>query len=98
MGVIYSFSCPKCNYTANVSKGWNRGMHVAVEPMICNQCSELQNIEVEYFDDWDSSASTEKPVQVCRECNSKDLRHWTDGNCPKCRTSLGDGEVYIMWD
>lgn len=98
MGVIYRFCCPNCNYELVVSKGWDRGKLAAVEPMICNQCSELQNIEVEYFNDWDTRKSTEKPIQECRECQSKDLRLWTDGNCPKCGTSLGDGEVYIMWD
>lgn len=97
MGVIYSFCCPQCNYEAHVSKGWDRGRLGAVEPMICNRCNELQNIDVECFDDWDGGSS-EVPVQKCRECHSKDLRAWTDGNCPKCGTSLGEGEVYILWD
>ena len=41
MGRSYLFECPKCAYRAKVSGGADRGLHFAVQTVLCVECKEL---------------------------------------------------------
>ena len=43
MGRTYSFECSKCGYCAKVSGGADRGVHVAVQTILCSECKELHD-------------------------------------------------------
>ena len=41
MGRTYLFECPKCSYRAKVAGGSDRGIHFAVQTLLCYECKEL---------------------------------------------------------
>ena len=43
MGRTYLFECPKCGYCARVSGGADRGVHFAVQTILCSECKELHD-------------------------------------------------------
>ena len=43
MGRTYLFECSKCGYCARVSGGADRGVHFAVQTILCNECKELHD-------------------------------------------------------
>ena len=44
MGRTYLFECPKCGYRAKVSGGADRGVHFAVQTLLCHECRELHEV------------------------------------------------------
>ena len=44
MGQWHTFTCPECNYKKECSIGVDRGFYAEVKPMVCKECSELNNI------------------------------------------------------
>jgi hypothetical protein len=47
MGRTYLFECSKCGYCARVSGGADRGVHFAVQTILCNECKELHDAVTE---------------------------------------------------
>jgi hypothetical protein len=43
MGRTYLFECPKCGYRAKVAGGADRGVHFAVQTLLCHDCKELHD-------------------------------------------------------
>ncbi len=43
MGRTYLFECPKCGYRAKVAGGVERGVHFAVQTLLCHECKELHD-------------------------------------------------------
>jgi len=43
MGRTYLFECPKCGYRAKVAGGVERGLHFAVQTLLCHECRELHD-------------------------------------------------------
>jgi hypothetical protein len=41
MGRTYLFECPKCGYRTKVAGGAERGIHFAVQTLLCYECKEL---------------------------------------------------------
>ena len=41
MGRSYWFECPKCGYRAKVSGRTDRGVHLFVQTIVCQDCKEL---------------------------------------------------------
>jgi hypothetical protein len=41
MGRTYLFECSRCGYRAKVSGGSDRGVHFAVQTIVCGECKEL---------------------------------------------------------
>lgn len=41
MGRTYLFECPKCSYRARVAGRAERGIHFAVQTILCHECREL---------------------------------------------------------
>lgn len=43
MGRTYLFECPKCAYRAKVAGGADRGVHFAIQTVLCYECKELHD-------------------------------------------------------
>lgn len=43
MGRTYLFECPKCGYRTKVAGGADRGVHFAVQTLLCHECKELHD-------------------------------------------------------
>lgn len=43
MGRTYLFECPKCGCRAKVAGGADRGIHLAVQTLLCYECKELHD-------------------------------------------------------
>lgn len=47
MGRTYLFECSKCGYRATVSGGADRGLHFAVQTILCTECKKLYDAVTE---------------------------------------------------
>jgi len=44
MGRTFQFECPQCHYRAVVSGGADRGVHCAVQTILCRDCHQLFDV------------------------------------------------------
>lgn len=96
MGSLYSFSCEKCGYYAEVSGGEDAGFEAATQTMICDGCRELVDVVVARRAD---PSKDYAPVPArCPKCRGDSVTPWESRACPKCGSTMVDGGVTVMWD
>ena len=97
MGQWHRFTCPECNYEKECSIGVDRGFYAEVKPMVCKECSELNNITIGEFDDKNNHIKYGK--LECPDCGSSKLKNWIKQVCPKCGTKMNFSDrKAILWD
>jgi Zn finger protein HypA/HybF involved in hydrogenase expression len=98
MGSKFEFRCDTCGYTAEVSGGPDAGFYVLVETMVCNDCKEL--VDVLIGGKPQPAGDPKKVTPRCPICHDSDVSPWDTRNrpCPKCGSSMEQGEVTVMWD
>ena len=101
MGCRYEFRCTRCGYTAEVEGGYGAGFLMLVKTQVCNRCSKVVDVAIEF------PLSAQKKYNVkldendlnrCPNCRSRDLREWTNHQCPKCGGRMKKGEPGPLWD
>jgi hypothetical protein len=101
MGSRYLFTCPNCQYSAEVSGGEDYGFVAVVQTMICRDCQELVDVLVGQRGTVGPTGDPEydKDLNLCPQCRKENLRPWsTDRPCPRCGTSMDQEELRILWD
>ena len=99
MGARQTFKCNKCEYTAIISGGTDRGMYSKTETFHCLNCKEVVDVMVEYIEGRKKGLL---PIIQCPICNSERFLVKWDVKlkpCPKCNGKLEPtGENIIYWD
>jgi len=99
MGTLESYSCNKCDYSADISGGPDMGMLVKTDTFICLNCNEVVDVVTEYCID---ETPDESSIGKCPECNSsKYLKKWDNKKrpCPKCDGKLKKSFIRMTeWD
>lgn len=105
MGVRKHFTCPECGYEAEVSGGGDAGIEVVTQTVVCYSCSELMDLVVarrnRSAEDWtDAFEEMESDgLPPCKHCGSKNVEAWDEPyRCPKCGTSMEEGQTRALWD
>lgn len=100
MGAWYTFRCPGCAYTAEVSGGPDCGFNVGTVTISCATCRTLR--DVDYTNEvWKEPRD---PLPEHPQCPSARTRtHRTKlwrhpGPCPKCRVTMEDQGGITIWD
>ncbi|MCH8819174.1 MAG: hypothetical protein IIB03_02510 [Acidobacteria bacterium] len=97
MSSLYSFSCERCSYYAEVSGGGDAGFEAATETMICNGCHALVDVMVARRGEPDKEFIPVSPR--CPNCRGDGVTPWERSRpCPKCGSAMVDGGVTVMWD
>ena len=97
MGQWHTFICPECDYKKECSIGADRGFYAEVKPMVCKECSELNNITIGEFDDENNYKKYDK--LECPDCRGSKLKNWAKQACPKCATKMNHSDrKLILWD
>ena len=99
MGRKITYKCNKCDYSALISCGVDRGFTVKTNTMLCEKCKKIVDVVTEY---WTDVKLDEDIIDKCPECNSgKYLKQWDNKKrpCPKCNGVLEEGNgVSMLWD
>lgn len=100
MGVFKTYNCNKCNYTAHISGGPDSGALIKTNTMLCEHCTEVVDVVIEY---WTRIKPLNSDLDKCPECDSDEyLKEWNNKKrpCPRCDGELEeDDEAWItMWD
>lgn len=101
MGTLYSFECPGCGYSAEVSGGRDVGMDTVVQTATCANCRELVDVVIGW---WGKDGPSGAPNLDCRLwrcpiCEGMALDPWSDERpCPQCALSMEQGNMTSMWD
>ena len=102
MGHTQQFTCPNCEYSADVAGGRTFGFSAVVETIVCHDCKELYDaVANEKAPNIPDDIMTYEGLTGIR-C-PKSIKHrfttWTEPwYCPKCDTPIepeGSGE---LWD
>jgi hypothetical protein len=101
MGTYYIFTCPECDYKAEVSGGKDRGLSASIQTMTCLDCSILVDVQVGHYEQ-DEETGNEQFIPEpgrCPECCGTNLEEWEkDGPCPKCVGVMEKGKMTALWD
>ena len=99
MGTLKTYECNKCDYSVHISCGFDKGMIVKTNTMLCERCEEIVDIVTEY---WTDVKPDKNIVGRCPKCNSsKFIKQWDNKNrpCPKCKGELEESNLMIShWD
>ena len=97
MGSWNRHAC-SCGYECQVSGGEDVGMLVQTNTFCCNACQTVQDIATHTRSAKTKSGWRKLPV-ACPECKSKNLKPWTNEECPKCKGTMAvDTSYIVMWD
>jgi len=88
-----TYSCPKCNYSAEVWDAADKGMIATVDTRHCLDCKTLVEVAIEFH----GSGLIKDPDVVpsflnrCPECNSANVHCWDAMHaCPRCGEQMND--------
>ena len=101
MGAYYIFTCPGCDYKAEVSGGKDRGFFTLIQTMTCMDCSILIDVKVGHYE---QDRETGKDIFVpengkCPECLGSNIVAWEkERPCPKCDGTMEQGDESAIWD
>jgi hypothetical protein len=100
MGSWCLFSCPKCDYSAEVSGGPDVGMTAATHTISCATCKKLRDVVVSEDPGKDPPDPLPmKPVCPSSRTRVHDTRLWTHpGPCPKCGARMKLIGETALWD
>ena len=101
LGSAFSFECPSCGYTAEVSGGRDLGMFVVVRTCTCGDCHRLVDVIIGYVgqDGGIGVPKYDRALDRCPECDGTNLVPWSEAwPCPRCGSSMIQGDTLILWD
>jgi Zn finger protein HypA/HybF involved in hydrogenase expression len=108
MGTAWIYTCPECGYQSDlVSSGYDVGMASHVVGISCANCKELYSASLPgkpWDADWDAMRqkveSGELPAGArCPKSAKHHVKVWSHpGPCPRCGTTLSQGEGPLCWD
>lgn len=105
VGSAANFRCAECGYQVNhMVHGYDRGMAAQVHAISCTDCHELRIARI--GGGWDPELPwLEEPIDLsqvtlrCPVSAEHRVSPWTHpGPCPRCGTTLVEGDDLIMWD
>ncbi len=102
MGMTRGFTCPNCEYSAEVAGGRTFGFLAVVETIVCHDCKKL----------YDATANEEAPDVPgdiltyegltgirCPKSEKHNFTTWKDPwLCPKCETPMEEDGIPLLWD
>jgi hypothetical protein len=99
MGLLYLFSCPACQFKAQVSGGLDYGMMAATQTIACGNCRRL-------YDAYVGKAERTSPEHVeaaelkCPKGSRHQVEVWNHpGPCPRCgETLVRADDASVCWD
>jgi len=103
MGARYTYSCPGCRYSANVSGEPDRGFVLFTRTGFCSTCNELVDYATDPSPDhgllfYDLEGQPKKDG-ICPRCENPVMQEWHDGDpCPRCNAQFAPRVGYLMWD
>ena len=103
MGLRYLGTCEQCSYQGMASGGRDCGFFVWTESVICNNCTELLDVQIGYTRGADE-VGMEKQTWHLRRCSTcrrkRDILTWDESHpCPKCgATMVREEEGGLLWD
>lgn len=96
MGCRFRFSCPACEYSAEVSGGPDAGFSNSTTTIVCENCNTLRDIEAASLDS--NGHWKEKPFRCPRSAKHR-IREWKDGDpCPQCGGKMENEGGTVLWD
>ncbi len=96
MGSLYSFSCEKCDYYAEVSGGEDAGFEAATQTMVCDGCCALVDVLVGKRKGPEQDFDPIPPR--CPNCRGDNVTPWESRLCPKCGSTMAEGSLTVLWD
>ena len=79
MGRTYLFECSRCGYRARVSGSADRGRHVVVQTILCDECKELYDAVIAFKPSayWDFHPKTSpRFAALLNRLPPRNVRQW----------------------
>jgi hypothetical protein len=99
MGAKYVYTC-RCGYESEVSGQEDMGFAVRTQTMICADCKEVVDVVIGApMPDIPLDDEIKDIIGKCSTCKGIHVTKWPESQpCPKCNSSMEQGEMTILWD
>ena len=95
MGATYTFQCPSCGFSEDVSGGEDSGFFTCTATILCEVCQRLYDVPTGERTGDEVAAV----VPCCPVSSQHTCKTWEHpDSCPRCGTIMDRSEIILNWD